>query len=394
MPVGRPPLMNKLKYKEIEQEIRHLVETLPIGTKLPPERQLAVTPQCNCLTVRPALKTLVDEGLIVRRVGSGTFVAERAGEAGEGATPRGSRVGVLMHSDSDAYAHKLLHGISQVAGELRVSLRTGWMSDFKDESLRQAHALKQEGCVALTLPWFPHAAAEDVRGFVTRCPLPVSLPLLIPGREKNYFGDPGMYGLDLLPTTEALYRYFQALGRSRVALLGPRTPGDSILRKMLASYVCRAADEKQPAYLGLVNASSQSMDQLATEWKQHAGELAIISYDDEHALRFITSMHKIGLSAPRDFSIIGHNDTDASRFSDPALSTIRQDFAHIGRGLLKSALALSRGTVEQDNVSMPAKLVVRGSCGGAGRITAELRQQFPELSILEDAPARAEAARS
>jgi len=41
------------------------------------------------------------------------------------------------------------------------------------------------------------------------------------------------------------------------------------------------------------------MDQLAQRWKTFRGDLAIISYDDEHALRFMTAMHKIGLSAPR-----------------------------------------------------------------------------------------------
>lgn len=375
--------MNTPKHKEIEQEIRHLIDTLPTGAKLPPERQLAVTHHCNCLTVRAALKTLVDEGLIVRRVGSGTFVAERATQAEAGST-RVSRIGVLMHGESDAYAHKLLHGLSQVAGDLRIALRTGWVQDFGDDALRQAHSLKQEGCVALTLPWFPHSASADVRGFVARSPLPVSLPLLIPGLEKNYFGEPSLYGLDMLSTTVALCRYFRALGKTRVALLAPRAPHDSILQKMLVSYSCHMAEEKSPPLLGLVTESSQSMDQLAEEWRQYAGDLAVVSYDDEHALRLMTSMHKIGLGAPDDFCVIGHNDTDASRFSDPLLSTIRQNFPHIGRGLLRSALALSRGTVEQDAESAPARLVVRGSCGGAGRIDEALKQALPAFNFIEE----------
>lgn len=385
--------MNKPKHKELEQEIRHLVETLPTGAKLPPERQLAVIHQCNTLTVRTALKVLVDEGIIVRRVGSGTFVAERAAEA-EAAGAKIVRVGVLMHGDSDPYAHKLLNGISQVSGEMRVALRTGWIQNFGDESLRQAHTLRQEGCVALTLPWFPHSEIDAVRGFVARSPLPVSLPLLIPGLEKNYFGDPSLYGSDMFSTTVALCRYFGALGKKRIALLGPRAPQDSILQKMLLSYACHLAEEKIAPLCGLVTESSQSMDQLADEWKQYAGDLAVVSYDDEHALRLMTSMHKIGLGAPKDFCVIGHNDTDASRFSDPPLSTIRQNFPHIGRGLLKSALALARGEVEQDSESAPAKLVVRGSCGGRGNLTDEFRHRFPELMMTEDVVAQAEATRA
>lgn len=377
--------MKKPKHKEIEAEIRRLVSTFPVGTKLPPERQLALSHHCNCLTVRTAMKTLVDEGIIVRRVGSGTFVAGHASHAaGLDGVVKDARIGVLVHSESDAYAHKLLQAMAEVAGSLGVTLRTGWVKNFQSDGLQQAHQLKDEGCAALTLPWFPHGATAEVSGFVRRCPLPVSLPLVIPGLEQNYFGDASMYGLDMVSTTEALCRYFQALGRTHIALLGPQSPGDSILQMMLVSYMCHVSRERLPVLCGLVAPTSQSMDQLARDWQPYAGTLAIVSYDDEHALRLLTAMHKIGLNAPEDFCIIGHNDTGASRFSDPPLSTIRQDFSAIGRGLLRSAVALSRGTEEHDNIAAPPKLMVRESCGGRGKITESIERLLPTLRMIEE----------
>jgi DNA-binding LacI/PurR family transcriptional regulator len=379
------PDMKKAKHKEIEAEIRHLISMYPVGAKLPPERQLAASHSCNCLTVRTAMKTLVDEGIIVRRVGSGTFVASRGDlSTGLDGATKNARIGVLVHSDSDAYAHKLLQGMAQVAADMGVTLRTGWVRDFQDDGLQQAHQLKQEGCAAVVLPWFPHGSTAEVRAFVGRSPLPVSLPLVIPGLEKNYFGEASTYGLDLLSTTEALCRYFQALGRTHIALLGPQSPGDSILQMMLVSYMCHMARERLPCLCGLVTPTSQSMDQLARDWKQYAGTLAIVSYDDEHALRLLTSMHKLGLNAPQDFCIVGHNDTGASRFSDPPLSTIRQDFTVIGRGLLRSAVALSRNTEEHDNSSAPTKLMVRESCGGRGKITEAIELLLPALRMIEE----------
>ncbi len=377
--------MKKAKHKEIEAEIRRLISRYPAGAKLPPERQLAASHRCNCLTVRTAMKTLVDEGIIVRRVGSGTFVASRAdSSAGFDGAIENTRIGLLVHSDSGAYAHNLLQEMAQVAAAMGVTLRTGWVRDFQHDGIQQAHQLEQEGCAALVLPWFPHEATAEVRAFVGRSPLPVSLPLVIPGLEKNYFGHAGMYGLDLLSTTEALCRYFQALGRTHIALLGPQSPGDTILQMVLVSYMCHVARERLPCLCGLVAPTSQSMDQLARDWKQYAGTLAIVSYDDEHALRLLTSMHKLGLNAPEDFSIIGHNDTGASRFSDPPLSTIRQDFTHIGRGLLRSAVALSRNTEEHDAVSAPTKLMVRESCGGRGKITEAIKLLIPALCMIEE----------
>ncbi len=44
---------------------------------LPPERELAEELSVSRITVRKAIDGLVDEGLLIRRQGSGTFVAAR-----------------------------------------------------------------------------------------------------------------------------------------------------------------------------------------------------------------------------------------------------------------------------------------------------------------------------
>jgi hypothetical protein len=123
------------------------------------------------------------------------------------------------------------------------------------------------------------------------------------------------------------------------------------------------------------------MDQLAERWKSYRGALAIISYDDEHALRFMTAMHKIGFSAPYDYCIIGYNDTEASRYSDPPLSTVHQNYDYVGHWLLKSALALAQGHVSQASESPKLYLLVRSTCGGRNKIDDSFRTQFQDLHI-------------
>ncbi len=63
-------------------------------------------------------------------------------------------------------------------------------------------------------------------------------------------------------------------------------------KKRLSAYVCYASRENLPNLCGLVGPGAQAMDHLAERWKEYKGDLAIISYDDEHALRFMTAMHK------------------------------------------------------------------------------------------------------
>ena len=134
------------------------------------------------------------------------------------------------------------------------------------------------------------------------------------------------------------------------------------------------------------------MDQLAERWQKFRGELAVVTYDDEHALRFITAMHKLGLSAPDDFRIVGHNNTEASAFSDPPLSTIPQNFDYVGAWLLRNALGLSRGEVVQSTQPPKSRLLVRATCGGLDRIDDDFRARLPDLDIFLDAGHRPVAA--
>jgi DNA-binding LacI/PurR family transcriptional regulator len=380
-PLGAGTKVQQLKHQRVEAEIRQLTQTLPVGAKLPAERDMAIAYKCNFLTVRKALKQLVNDGTIVRRVGSGTFIA-RQGAAEPAPEAAGAQLGIMVHQQSNAYAYRVLQAIAHAGLEQNLVLRSGWVPDFNGGALAQARQFKADGCVALTLPWFPHDRADEVREFVNRCPLPVSLAMPIPGLEKNCFIEPSAFGLNI--GTDDICRYYTAIGQERIAFIGPDARTDVFLQKVLTAYICFMSQNNLPSPCGLVGPGAQSMDQLAERWRPYCGSLAIISYDDEHALRFVTAMHKIGLSAPEDFRIIGFNDTEASRYSDPPLTTVRQSFDYIGRWLLKSALALGDGKICQAARSPRLEILVRSTCGGQEFINDDFKSQFQDLDFSLD----------
>ncbi|MBS9338521.1 GntR family transcriptional regulator [Fructobacillus sp. M2-14] len=67
------------RYIEIHNEIRQRIAAGEWKTnkRLPAERELAASFDVSRMTLRQAIQTLVDEGILERRVGSGTFVAEK-----------------------------------------------------------------------------------------------------------------------------------------------------------------------------------------------------------------------------------------------------------------------------------------------------------------------------
>jgi GntR family transcriptional regulator len=64
------------KQREARDSVLELIETLDVGAAIPSERHLSADLGVSRLTVRAALDDLVRDGYLVRRRGSGTFVAQ------------------------------------------------------------------------------------------------------------------------------------------------------------------------------------------------------------------------------------------------------------------------------------------------------------------------------
>ena len=326
------PVIHQLKFKRLENEIRQMIGSLPVGSKLPSERSLAESNECNFLTVRRALKTLTEEGLIERRVGSGTFVIGSAAEAPPPALiQRENRVGVLVFQNGNDYSHQVLQALARAANDEGLELRSAWIQAFDEKATEHARQLVAEGCSVLTVPWFPMEQSRDLPGFVETLPVPISLPMLVPGLEDRCFEHPSIFGTTAIRVTRSLCRYFRLLGHERIALLGPDSPGDTVLQQKLSGYSHYLAAKGMETTCGFVDESSAAMDRLADRWVKYRGKLAVISYDDMHAFRFMTSMHKLGLSAPQDFVIVGYNDTEVCLHCDPALTTVHLDGRKMGQ---------------------------------------------------------------
>jgi GntR family transcriptional regulator len=66
-------------YQQLQRALRHAIESRIIAPDdaLPPERDLAEELSVSRITIRKAIDGLVEEGLLIRKQGSGTFVSNR-----------------------------------------------------------------------------------------------------------------------------------------------------------------------------------------------------------------------------------------------------------------------------------------------------------------------------
>jgi DNA-binding LacI/PurR family transcriptional regulator len=74
-----------------------------------------------------------------------------------------------------------------------------------------------------------------------------------------------------------------------------------------------------------------------------AGVTAVVAYNDEIAALSVGGALRAGLSVPGDLAVIGHDDSPVSAAFVPALSSVRVDYAGMGRYVAWQAVHLADG---------------------------------------------------
>jgi DNA-binding LacI/PurR family transcriptional regulator len=91
---------------------------------------------------------------------------------------------------------------------------------------------------------------------------------------------------------------------------------------------------------------------------------AIFASNDQMALGLLHAVRDAGLDVPRDVSIVGFDDIPEAAHFWPPLTTVRQDFAELGRRCVELLL----GAGDAEHTSLLPELVVRASSGPAARL--------------------------
>ena len=85
--------------------------------------------------------------------------------------------------------------------------------------------------------------------------------------------------------------------------------------------------------------SEQEAYVLAKEYLQTKQPTAFLCFSDLMAFGVMKAINEMGLRIPEDISITGFDDLVISEYTQPQLTTIRQDFIEIGK---MSALLLQK----------------------------------------------------
>ncbi len=86
---------------------------------------------------------------------------------------------------------------------------------------------------------------------------------------------------------------------------------------------------------------------------------AVFAANDQLALGLLHAASTLGLGVPRDLSVVGFDDMPEAAHFLPPLTTVRQDFAEIGRRAMARLVAALAGQDAAADALIPPELIVR-----------------------------------
>jgi DNA-binding LacI/PurR family transcriptional regulator len=191
----------------------------------------------------------------------------------------------------------------------------------------------------------------------------LQLPAVVLGGPAEGSVIPHLWSNDDAAMAEAV-RYLAALGHRRIARI-------SGLPELLHTQARTRAFDEECASLGLTEAVSVPCDYTAEEGGRVTRRLLIqtdrptaIVYDnDVMAVTGLAVAQEMGLSVPRDLSIIAWDDSLLCRMVHPPLTALTRDIPAYGACAARTLLDAIDGKPVGNAVASTASLTPRGSTG-------------------------------
>ena len=233
----------------------------------------------------------------------------------------------------------------------------GTDAEHLGEALEYLIAASVDGLIAVA-PL--QGAARSLQGLRTTIPL-VEVTILDPAT-----GRPSGVAVDQVSGAAAATNLLLGLGhRTVVHLAGPPQWLDTAAR--IRGWRQALATGGRPVLPTLTGDWSAASGYLAG--RQLTGQVAggqisaVFVANDQMALGVMSAMHDAGLQVPGDVSVVGFDDIPEAEFFHPALTTVRQDFAEIGRRCIAQMLCLLEGRAPAAQPPIETPIIVRASIG-------------------------------
>jgi LacI family transcriptional regulator len=337
--------------------------------RLPSEAQLVERYGVSRPTVARALRDLQDQGLVERRVGSGSFARSSSAPAGAS-----RQLGVLIPGLGTTEVFEAICG--ELAGLARAhGFGLLWGDDRArppgDLTVELAGALCAQfidcGAVGVFLAPFERTdRREEVNQGLAEALRRAGIAVVLLDRDLAGFparSEFDLVGVDNFAGGFALAEHLLKLGCRHLAF-AVRPDSAPTVRARVAGAREAILARGLPLPPRFVREGDPDDPVFARGFTGAGRADAVLCSNDDLAARLMRSLGKIGLGVPADIRVVGFDDARFASMLAPPLTTMHQPCPEIARVAFRAMMArIDDPTLPPRGLTLTPRLVVRESCG-------------------------------
>ncbi len=337
-----------------------------VGQRIPTEPLLVEELGVSRNTIREAVASLIHDGLLERRQGSGTYVVNNQPITSRPIFKCDTiRMGISVGPFENArhpslFLLELMKGISEpVPGYPKLDVRylTADPSYRNIGGIHFLDAVRSGTIDMLILAWFEREDREIERLIAE------GFPMMIVGIESPWKQVPFVHW-DLAAGVRKLVTFLFRNGSTNIGLLLDKPRGGSAVA-FLSGTVAGMASLGLPPDVSRTAYTERDSSNIprAVDTLLEQGTTTLICYDDDTAAEVVRYLQSKNLRVPEDIIVTGANDTPLPKETRcPPLTTLRVPLVEIGKTARDLAFEGARvGRIPAQNIQFDPELIVRQS---------------------------------
>ncbi len=364
------------KYREIVEKLQEDISSgkYKPGQRLPSEAELVRRYGTSRMTVFRAMHELQSLGIVVRRVGSGTFVSQNSSS--------GSHVfGLLIPELGQTEIFEVIcKGMMEAPQAIHHSLLWGNTASKENEKEEVAEQLcrhyiarKVSGVFFSPVEFTPgrHEANRRIAAALSKARIPIVLLdrcMERYPRRSNY----DLVGIDNRRAAYLATEHLIKAGAKRIAFFARPNSAPTVDARIAGYREALQALSKQSG-LELVNFGDAADPKFVKAVLKKDRPDAFLCANDHTAGNLMHTLLSIGERIPEDIRMVGFDDVKYSRLLPVPLTTQHQPCMDIGRIALAVMLdRISNPDLPPRDVLLGCQFIIRQSCGArAGETTPD-----------------------
>jgi DNA-binding LacI/PurR family transcriptional regulator len=351
-------------YLQIIDDIKSKIASkhFKAGDQIGSHAELVSMYDVSLITVKKALTTLIQQGVLYSRVGKGTYVAQFSPDTHEEQHPT---IGLVLQDIRSPFFSRVMHSVADGAYEMGYHVLLANSSGKPEKEDAQIARFRTFGVKGMIIASMSHEyhASPTIRKLCQE-----GFPFVM----VSYIADENIpfVGCDHERGGFIATEYLIKLGYQRIGYInGERGNLVGALRQRGFAAALKAHGRKpDKRFLFHLRQKGERYDyQSGYEIGEKFVRLkvkpdAMFIYNDLSALGFENAVLAGGLRIPEDVAIIGFDDIERGEYAAIPLTTIRQPSDLIGKQAMELLLRLMERRETVHRRILQPQLVVRQSC--------------------------------